>query len=120
MTKQRRNYKKPKRTPYGRRAYAARKAAGLSQTQLAKNVGCQQTAIYKLETHAIDGSVFTAQIAHYCNVNPYWLATGKGERNLDKSSMSDEAAILGLAWQHLKTSTLRARYRDEILSQALR
>ena len=110
---------RPRRTPFGRRAYAARKQAGLTQTRLAEIIGVTQTAIYKLENLAREGSSFTVQIAECCNVNPLWLATGKGVKGIDKSAMSTDAVIVGLAWQHLKTEELRMRYCRDILSAAL-
>lgn len=65
-------------TDFGQRVAAARKHAGLTQKQLAPRVGMSQSNLSELETVAYESGK-TAQIAHHCGVNAYWLATGEGD-----------------------------------------
>jgi transcriptional regulator with XRE-family HTH domain len=66
---------------YGERLRTARKAAKLSQEQLAAKTGhaCSQANISKLESGVATGSEFTAQLARALRVDAYWLATGEGD-----------------------------------------
>lgn len=66
---------------YGERLRTARKAAKLSQGQLATRTGnaCSQANISKLESGAATGSEFTAHLARALRVDAYWLATGEGD-----------------------------------------
>ena len=66
------------RSDFGSRLHIARKHAGLTQVQLAKDTGMSQSAIGEMELVG-QGSAYTAQIARRCGVDPYWLATGEGE-----------------------------------------
>lgn len=65
------------RTDFGARLLAARKHAGLSQTQLAHAVGMRQSSVAEAERFG-QGSAYTAQIALRCGVSVEWLATGEG------------------------------------------
>lgn len=58
----------------------ARKEARLTQEQLAKRVGLSQTTISDLERGRNEGSRDLVQIAIKLDLNPRWLATGKGEQ----------------------------------------
>lgn len=60
------------------RIKAARKHAGLSQSQLADRVGIAQTAISQLESGKTLRSSYLLQIAEACGVAPMWLATDMG------------------------------------------
>jgi len=69
---------------YGERLRTARKAAKLSQEQLAAKTGhaCTQANISKLESGEATGSEYTAHLARALSVDAYWLATGKGDPQL--------------------------------------
>lgn len=70
------------RTPFGRRLFAARSDAGLSQEEVVKSVGMSQSTLSEAE---ISGkrSGFTSQLAALYKVHPTWLATGKGRKEVD-------------------------------------
>ena len=57
----------------------ARKQAGLTQKTLAEKIGASQTAVHKLESGACKSSRKLVSLALACEVDPIWLATGKGE-----------------------------------------
>lgn len=65
-------------TDFGKRVAQARKRAGLTQKELAPKVGMSQSNLSELETVAHESGK-TAQIAHVCRVDAYWLATGEGD-----------------------------------------
>ena len=65
-------------TDFGKRIKTARKHAGLTQKALANKISLAQPSLSHLENSGF-ASVFTAQIADACGVNPRWLATGEGE-----------------------------------------
>lgn len=60
------------------RIKAARKHAGLTQSQLADHVGIAQTAISQLESGKTLRSSYLLQIAEACGVSVMWLASGLG------------------------------------------
>lgn len=68
----------------------ARKFARLTQSELAKKVGIDQTSISNLERRKTQGTSFSARLAAACGVNAYWLETGKGEM---VSALESEQAI---------------------------
>lgn len=63
---------------YSQRLKAARKQAGLTQAELARQVGIDQTSISNLERGKSQGSSHTVSIASVCGVSPVWLETGVG------------------------------------------
>lgn len=63
----------------GERIRQARKAANLSQEQLAKAIGVSQVAISQLETGATKETTLLVRIAHETSTRAAWLETGKGE-----------------------------------------
>lgn len=70
---------------YGGRLKAARLAARLTQTQLAKAAKIDQSTISELENPKKDkepakGSAYTAQFAHATGVQALWLAVNEGPR----------------------------------------
>lgn len=65
------------RSAFGERLLAARKHAGLSQSDLAKAVGMSQSGLAEAEMSA-QGSSKTAQLAAATGVSPRWLADGEG------------------------------------------
>lgn len=62
-------------------------------------------------------SGLTVRFAHACGVSPLWLETGAGEMILDRSSLSEHAIMLGIAWQTLHPVNQK-RFRE--LSEAQR
>ena len=65
----------------------AKRSKNLRQEQIAERIRkmpggetCTQAALSALKTRADGkGSIFTAQIAEVCGVDPFWLSTGLGE-----------------------------------------
>lgn len=83
------------RSPYGGRLLDARKAAGLTQAELAKKAGCPLSTIAEAETTGA-GSTYTAQLAHALNVNALWLATGDGAREVAAAANNPKMAFADL------------------------
>ena len=71
-------------TEFGQRLKQARKAAALTQAQLAKKVGIGQSTIAELEKIG-SGSSHTPAIAAILNVSALWLATGQGQMQATKT-----------------------------------
>lgn len=98
----------------GQRIKAARKAAGISQADLAQRVGIKQPTLSDLENDMSKGSTKLASIAKALGVRPYWLETGKGpsdgtaEEEHLPSSLSDEAVAVAIAFDALKLPAQRA------------
>ncbi|MBZ4211568.1 MAG: helix-turn-helix domain-containing protein [Rhodoferax sp.] len=65
-------------TEYGKRLREARKYAKLTQEGLASKTGIPQSTISTAERKG-NGSAETPVYALACNVDSYWLGTGKGE-----------------------------------------
>lgn len=68
---------------YSQRIKAARSHAGLTQSELARLVGIDQTSISNLERGKSQGSSHTASIAKACGVSAIWLEAGLGEMTSD-------------------------------------
>lgn len=66
----------------GSRLRVARRAAGLTQVQLAKLVGLTQGQITSIERGVTLTSGSTAAIAEAVRCNALWLATGRGDPGL--------------------------------------
>lgn len=66
------------------RLYKIRKEAKLTQVDLAKRAGLTQGVIAQIESGRNEGSKHILVIAQSLNVNPDWLATGKGNRTTSK------------------------------------
>lgn len=60
----------------GRRVRQARKAEGLTQVQLAKKAGVEQSTISELEKGENVGSVHLVAIARALRRRPQWIETG--------------------------------------------
>lgn len=77
------------RTPFGRRLFEARTAAGMTQEDAAKDAGMSQSTLAEAE---ISGkrSGFTVQLAALYKVSAAWLATGKGDRDIDVQPSATE------------------------------
>ncbi|MBF0369289.1 MAG: helix-turn-helix domain-containing protein [Magnetococcales bacterium] len=74
----------------GDRIQIARKAAGLTQKELADRVGISQTAVHKLECGRSKSSRKTVTIALTCGVDPVWLETGHGEMSLSPAGVTPQ------------------------------
>lgn len=67
----------------GDRLKAARKAAKLTQTELAEKAGLRwQSLVANVETGGQDGTTHIAKFAKVLGVSPLWLETGAGPREL--------------------------------------
>jgi transcriptional regulator with XRE-family HTH domain len=65
----------------GQRIREARKAAGMTQDQLATKVGMKQNSISELEKGDSAGTTNVAKFAQALRVNALWLETGMGDRS---------------------------------------
>jgi len=75
-----------RRMDFKQRVRAARKFAGLKQSELADKVGIKQATISEMETGKTVSSSYTASIAHACGVDPLWLETGQGDMRPQEST----------------------------------
>lgn len=66
------------RMTLGQRLRQARKAAGLTQQELATRVGVQQQLISNIERDRQKETAYIVQLALACNVRPEWLAEERG------------------------------------------
>lgn len=87
------------RTPFGERIHGARKAAGLTQKQVEKELGLGQSTLSELETQSHRSS-YTAELARLYGVDPYWLATGVGSPKPPK--LSAEALEVAAEFERLQ------------------
>lgn len=76
----------------------ARRAAGLTQPQVAEKVGMSQPNYSDLERGKNKSSTLLPQIAFVLGVRPYWLATGEGPRSEDELLDIDERELIA-AWR---------------------
>lgn len=83
---------KKDRTDFGRRMYAARKRAGLTQEQAATSVGAAQSSLAEMERTS-NGSARTSAFARLYRCDPHWLATGEGEPDTGLSQQALAIAI---------------------------
>lgn len=82
---------------YKDRIKAARKHASLTQIELAKLVGIDQTSISDLERGKSQSSSHSARIATACGVNALWLEQGIGEMTDGTSFAAPVAAKIAAA-----------------------
>ena len=75
------------------RLIMARKAAKLSQAALAKLAKCGQTTIASIENGRNHSSSVLARVAAILNVEPLWLAEGKGPQRRDWPSPTPVGAL---------------------------
>lgn len=76
----------------------ARKHAGLSQDQLAKQVGIKQASVSEIERGISKTSGYLVKMASACGVNPTWLSEGIGEMLGTRptgSNLQSEITIFG-------------------------
>lgn len=67
----------------------ARKAAKMTQVELAKRSGLNQSTISDLEVGKSQGTTYIATLASALGVNALWLETGKGAMTSDRTLESD-------------------------------
>jgi len=72
------------------RLKAARKLAGITQTQLAELTGMTQTTISYLEIGKCHSTTFCARIANACGVDALWLETGQGDMHNSAASSASQ------------------------------
>ena len=70
-----------------KRIKAAREAAGLSQGQLARLLGCSRSLVTQWEAGQTAPTGWAERIAAVCGVSAHWLRTGKPETRIDVSGM---------------------------------
>lgn len=110
---------------YKDRIKAARKHAKLTQAELAKIVGIDQTSISDLERGKSQSSSFNARIASACGVSSLWLENGVGEM-VDGSAQPDQTELVMAQITGQPTTTLSllhamlATKAGKALSQAAR
>lgn len=67
---------------FGCRLKISRKEAGLSQAAVCAKVGIKQGTLSELENDLSLKSTYTIALAELYKVNPTWLATGKGQKEI--------------------------------------
>lgn len=90
---------------YKDRIKTARKHAKLTQVELAKLVGIDQTSISDLERGKSQSSSYNARIAAACGVSSLWLENGSGQM-IDGSSPPDQTALAMAPQAGKVTSTI--------------
>ena len=100
---------------FGGRLRESRKAAKLSQAKAASMVSVSQGLISDLENNVYDSSAKTIELAHIYRVNPYWLATGCGDKK--DIPMSQEEREMIVAFRSLPTEQ-QGVYRMHIMGEA--
>lgn len=103
----------------------ARKTKGLSQAELGKAAGVSQSAIAAIESERNKGSTHIATLAAILDVNPMWLETGKGEKEIavyqaNGAQFGDNAQITGqndfrVSQQNCPHPTEQARTHNDIM-----
>lgn len=83
---------------YKDRIKAARKHAGLTQSQLAAKVGIDQASISDLERGRSQRSSYNSTIAQACGVSSIWLEAGIGTMLQDDGSPGLDAVGVALAF----------------------
>ena len=72
---------------FGCRLKAARKSAELSQKEVCAKVGIKQGTLSELENDLMVKSTYTIALAELYRVSANWLATGKGNKEINKLSL---------------------------------
>lgn len=70
----------------GKRLKECRAEKGVSQAEAAKAVGMSQASISDLENDLYPTSTYTLRLSAYYGVNPHWLETGKGLKEIPPMS----------------------------------
>jgi phage repressor protein C with HTH and peptisase S24 domain len=84
----------------GNRVKQARKALGLTQTELAKRSSLKQSSISDLEVGKSQGTTYLASLAATLGVSALWLETGKGSMAGEMSSDDVLAMVPGARRVH--------------------
>ncbi|MCP2517426.1 helix-turn-helix domain-containing protein [Achromobacter mucicolens] len=79
---------------FGERLKESRRAANLTQKQVATKVGMAQATLSQLEGDTYPTSTYTPRLAHLYGVSARWLADGDGPR----SSSEADAEPAATAW----------------------
>ncbi|WP_246164904.1 XRE family transcriptional regulator [Pigmentiphaga aceris] len=79
----------------------ARVQAGLSQAELAKQLGAGQSTIASIENGRNQSSGRLVEIAQLLQVNPTWLASGQGPRKAQAAIDSVDASDQIVVWEKL-------------------
>jgi phage repressor protein C with HTH and peptisase S24 domain len=74
----------------GTRVKQARKAARMTQIELATRSGLKQSSISDLEVGKSQGTTYLASLASALGVNPLWLETGRGTMHGASSESGDQ------------------------------
>lgn len=98
------------KTTYAQRLKAARDHAGLSQSELGRQVDMSAQSIQYLEDSekAAQGSNKTASIASVCGVSALWLETGQGTMTAGADAPLPSARGLATAIKTLPAGLQRA------------
>jgi len=99
-------YQNADMTTFGERLKDARKAAGLSQKEVARRIGTKQPLISELESDEYQTSGFTTKLAYLYKVSARWLAEGKGPREISASELLDEPEMEWLVRQYGKADAV--------------
>lgn len=78
----------------GQRIREARKAAGMTQGQLASKVGLKQNSISELEKGDSASTTHMAKFAQALRVSALWLETGAGRRAVTEGDQIDGGATV--------------------------
>jgi transcriptional regulator with XRE-family HTH domain len=103
----------------GMRLRHARKARGMTQTDLAKASGVKQASISQLETgesKSFRGATLLS-LARALNISPDWLSHGRGPMERRDVPLTDKAVAVAQAWQRL-TPEMQDKIADMILTMA--
>lgn len=65
----------------------SREKANLSQQEIADRAGMSQPTYYKIESGKTRRTTYLNELASILNVNPTWLATGKGEMTISHANV---------------------------------
>lgn len=94
----------------GLRLRHVRELRGLTQVQLAKKSGFSQAAISELETgeNRSPWGTNLVRLAQSLQVNPEWLATGKGDMDGSEPPLPQEAQRVARDWLRLAPEVRRS------------
>lgn len=85
---------------FGERLKESRRAANLTQKQVATKVGMAQATLSQLEGDTYPTSSYTPRLAHLYGVSARWLADGDGPR----ASSAADAEPIAAAWPFEKVT----------------
>ena len=97
-----------------KRIVEARKARGWDRMQLAEASGVPYPTLAGLETSDQKSSTATPMLASALNVNALWLATGKGQRDVNAGQQPAEMVATSQTWELGRATLARALWWFEI------